>query len=106
MGRGLGWEKELVFKALARKLGDRLETQVQGKAGEHRLPGTLGEGVEGLHVPHSKWNVREGKSNCKRTCLGVYHSSMGSSLPLVLGKGGFGITRTFQRNLTFASLHH
>lgn len=80
--------------------------QVQGKAGEHRLPGTLREGVEGLHVPHSKWNVREGKSNGKLTCLGVYHSSTASSLPLVLGKEGSGITRTFQRSLTFASLHH
>lgn len=104
MDRELEWEKECVFQELARKLGDRLEMQVQGKAGEHCLPGTLGEGVGGLHVPHSKWNVREGKSNCKLTCLGVYHSPMASSLPLVPGKGGFGITRTFQRNVTFASL--
>lgn len=79
---------------------------VKGEAGDPRLPGTLGAGVEGLPVAHSKWNVRESKSNCKPTCLGVYHSSMGSSLPLVLGKEGIGITRTFQRNLTFASLHH
>lgn len=60
----------------------------------------LVEGVEGPHVPHSKQNVREGKSNSRLICLGVPHSLMASSRPLVLGKGGSGISRTFQGDLT------
>lgn len=100
--RGLGWEKDFVFKELARKLGDRLETQANGGAGEHRLPGTLGEGVEGCmsHIP-SGMSDRASPTADLPAWVCTTHS-----WPLVLGKERSGIPRTFQRNLTVASIQH
>ncbi|XP_016054605.1 PREDICTED: single-pass membrane and coiled-coil domain-containing protein 2 [Miniopterus natalensis] len=97
--RGLGWEKDFVFKELARKLGDRLETQANGGAGEHRLPGTLGEGVEGCmsHIP-SGMSDRASPTADLPAWVCTTHS-----WPLVLGKERSGIPRTFQRNLTVAN---
>lgn len=73
MNGGLGWETDLVFKELARRLGDRLECRLEGKQASTGS-WNPGRGVEGLRGPHSKWKVREAKSNCKPARLGVYRS--------------------------------